>query len=54
MAEKKLIGAFEVPPLAGKTDDEIEQIGAQIADEIAAALMEQGEEVETAEAPESE
>ena len=35
------IGFWRIPPLEGRTDEEIEQIGDQLADEIAAALRRQ-------------
>ena len=45
MADRKLIGAFEVPSLDGLTDEQIEQLAGALADQIADALIEQGEQV---------
>ncbi len=45
MAERqKRIAAFDVPPLEGLTDAEIEAIAAQLADEIAEDLAPEPEE----------
>ena len=35
------IGFWRIPPLEGRTDEEIAQISAQLADEIAEALRRQ-------------